>query len=183
MCKNWRTIRSVNKRKREANVKTSAAFGFVAYSLCLLLLLDKPAPCKQGTASPPINVSVSELATHPQKYDGKLVCVKAVAVYGWEGDDFLIDPSKPVPLDMASGGDPASVWFYQKRSKLQRGQEPIEKQVSRCRSFAEYFHLVDKPQIVNGAFYPGSLQLETLKDSSDQWPRSLAAAMLSGRCR
>jgi hypothetical protein len=179
--KDWLTICSVNECQREANVKTSVAFGWIGYSLLLLLLSVKAAPCKQATVTHPINVTVSELGIHPQEYDGKLVCVNAVAVYGWEGDNFLVDPSKPAPVEFPSR-NPASIWFYSKqlysmlRRQPQRSDESIER-TSDCHDLEGYFHFVDKPHVI-GAFYPGSLQLECLGTCPrpDPQPHSLATA-------
>jgi hypothetical protein len=166
-------------------------FGFLV-SAALLLISSKPSHCKQPSIEHPVKVSVSELAIHPQKYDGKLVCVNAVAVYGWEGDNFLIDPSKPAPLEFPSQQDPASVWFYSKRlhsmltNPMPTNQPPtvdeaIEERTSECHDFEGHFHFVARPQMM-GVFYPGSLQLECLGScpSPDPKPHSLAAATHSG---
>ena len=168
-------------------VKGRITFGLLVSASLLLVFSSKPSRCKEPTADPPVKVTVSELAIHPQRYDGKVVCVNAVAVYGWEGDNFLIDPSKPVPLDIPSRQDPASIWFYPKQlhSMLAhpppRVDEAIEDRRSDCLDFVGYFHFVDKPQMV-GVFYPGSLQLECLGSCpiTDPQPHSLAAVTRSG---
>jgi Ankyrin repeats (3 copies) len=149
----------------------------------LLVVSSKPSHCEQPNAEHTVKVTVSELAMHPREYDGQLVCVNAVAVYGWEGDNFLIDPSKPAPLEIPSRQDPASVWFYSKQvysmltHQPQKAADAIEGRKSDCHDFEGYFHFLDKPQMM-GVFYPGSLQLECLGScsSSDPQPHSLAEA-------
>lgn len=144
-----------------------------------LLLLSERALCEDPAKQDPISVTISELASHPREYDGKLVCVQAFVVSGWEGDNFLVEPSKPVPLDMPTQGDPAAVWFYA-TTNHEGDSAKIGQVRSRCHYFVGYFHFVDKPQIVNGVFDPGPLQLETLGSAvPDQQHHSLAEATRS----
>jgi len=58
----------------------------------------------------PLDITVSDLSLHPEKFDGHLVRVQALLVFGWEGDNFLLDPLKPSPVSMPSR-DPAAIWF------------------------------------------------------------------------
>jgi len=168
------------------------ALGVLVIAVSILVTSNEPSFCQQPDTEHPLKVTVSELAINPQKYDSKLVCVNAVAVYGWEGDNFLVDPSKPVPLDFPSRRDPASVWFYPKqlRSKPMnsvlmsppaRADETVEEKTSDCRDFEGYFHFLDKSPMM-GVFYPGSLQLECLGSCPrpDPQPHSLAEATHSG---
>lgn len=124
----------------------------------------------------PIETSVTELSEHAQEFDGHLVRIPAVLVFGWEGDNFLLDPSKPRPLSMPSR-DPASVWFYCKPAAcVARGQAGVV-----YGSFEGYFHLVAKPQTVNGVFGPGPLQFEAVKATiPENPPQSLAGASAQG---
>jgi ankyrin repeat protein len=157
-------------------VKTNIAFRFVVGASLLLVLWSGRSQSQEN----PKNVTISDLAVHPQKYDGRLVRVQAVLVFGWEGDNFLVDPSKPVPLYMPSRADPAAVWFYSKPTNEQRVYAGIHRRVV-YGSFKGYFHVVDKPHIVNAVFDPGSLQFEAVDSSvADQQPQSLAAATIEG---
>jgi uncharacterized protein len=163
-----------------------SAFGSLVSASLLLVMSSKPSYCRQPNSEHAVTITVSELAVHPQKYDGKLVCVNAVAVNGWEGDNFLIDPSKPFPLEIPSGRDPASIWFYSKQLySMLTNQSPrvdgaIEERTSDCHDFQGYFHFVARPRMM-GVFYPGSLQLECIGDcAADSHPHSLAATTHSG---
>jgi hypothetical protein len=49
----------------------------------------------------PIEATVSDLSRRPQDFDGRLVRIQAVLVPGLEGDNFLVDPSKPSPLSQS----------------------------------------------------------------------------------
>jgi hypothetical protein len=128
----------------------------------------------------PIESTITDLSLHPQEFDGRLVRVQAVLVFGWEGDNFLLDPAKPKPLSMPSS-DPASVWFY-----CNPGHDP---QVYGATghmgiaygTFEGYFHFVSKTHVVNRVFEPGSLQFEAVEASiPDEQPHSLAAATIQG---
>ncbi len=50
----------------------------------------------------PIDATITDLSQRPQEFDGRLVRIHAALVFGWEGDNFLIDASKPRPLSMPS---------------------------------------------------------------------------------
>lgn len=163
-------------------MKNRIASGFVVSAALVLIGLSKPLYCQQWSNQHPVKVTVSELAIHPLKYDGKFVCVNALAVNGWEGDNFLLDPLKPFPLEIPSQQDPPSVWFYTKqlRSVLTnqplRSDEAVQERTSDCDDVEGYFHFVARPQMV-GVFYPGSLQLECVGNCfSHPQPHSLAAA-------
>jgi len=162
-------------------MKSGSAFGFFVSASLLFFISSKPSYGKQRGEEHVLKVTVSELAVYPQKYDGKLVCINAVAVNGWEGDNFLIDPSKPFPLEIPSGRDPASIWFYSKQlysmltNRQPRVDGAIEERTSDCHHFEGYFHFVARPRMM-GVFYPGSLQLECTGNCvADSQPHSLAA--------
>jgi hypothetical protein len=114
----------------------------------------------------PKDVTPEELSAHPRKYDGLLVRVRALLVFGWEGDNFLIDPSKPSPEGFPSRS-PAAIWFNCKPEREQQIYGPIRPNDRRrvFGSYTGYFHFVRKPQIMNGAFSPGSLQLDAIEVS------------------
>ena len=133
----------------------------------------------QVTSDRPIETTITELSEHPKAFDGHLVRVPAVLVFGWEGDNFLLDPSKPRPLDMPSQ-DPPSVWFYSK-DREPRFHPPIGQARIVYGSFQGYFHFVAKPQIVNSVFSPGPLQFDAIEASiPDKPPQSLALASCEG---
>jgi hypothetical protein len=133
----------------------------------------------QFAAERPSDATVTELSLHAKDFDGHLVRVHAVLVFGWEGDNFLLDPSKPRPVNMPSR-DPASIWFYCKPGRDQQVYGAIGHQRVVYGSFDGYFHFVTKTHIVNGVFEPGSLQFEAVEASiPDQQPQSLAAATMN----
>jgi hypothetical protein len=51
-----------------------------------------------GAQSGPKDVAFAELVQHPAAYDGQLVRVRGVCVFGWEGDNFLLDPATPATV-------------------------------------------------------------------------------------
>lgn len=147
----------------------------------LFVLWSQNSRCEEATTSDAPNVTISDLAAQPQKYNGELVRVQAVLVFGWEGDNFLVDPSKPRPLYMPSRVDPASVWFYCAPTREHEVYEAIGQRRVLYGSFKGYFHFIRKPHIVNGVFDPGSLQFEAVESSvPDRQPDSLAAATFQG---
>jgi len=134
----------------------------------------------QSAPHRPIETSVTELSEHAQEFDGHLVRIPAVLVFGWEGDNFLLDSSKPRPLSMPSR-DPASVWFYCKPERESGVYGATRQARVVYGSFEGYFHLVAKPQVVNGAFDPGPLQFEAVRATiPDNPPHSLALATVKG---
>jgi ankyrin repeat protein len=127
----------------------------------------------------PIEATVSDLSRRPQDFDGRLVRIQAVLVAGWEGDNFLVDPSKPSPLSMPSR-DPASLWLY-----CETGREGTCYKATSLGvvygTFEGYFHFVPVTHIVNRVFEPGQLQFEVIAATiPSKQPQSLAAASLSG---
>ena len=130
-----------------------------------------------SSAEKPVDTTISDLSLHPRQFDGQVVRIKAVLIFGWEGDNFLLDPSKPKPLAMPSL-DPASIWIYWKP-----GHEKQAYQITGVvyGTFEGYFHFVHETRIVNGVFEPGPLQFEATEASiPDPQPRSLAAATARG---
>jgi hypothetical protein len=121
----------------------------------------------------PRDVTPEDLSAHPRKFDGHFVRVRALLVFGWEGDNFLIDPSKPYPEGFPCRS-PASIWFYCKPEREQQVYGPIRPNQRRhvFGSYTGYFHFVRNPQVMNGAFNPGSLQLDAVEVSiPDPQPR------------
>lgn len=128
----------------------------------------------QAVSVHPIETTLTELSERAKEFDGHLVRVPAVLVFGWEGDNFLLDPSKPAPLYMPSR-DPASVWFYSKPERESRVFGAMGQARVVYGSFEGYFHFVAKPQVVNSVFDPGPLQFEAVDASIPaKTPRSLA---------
>jgi hypothetical protein len=126
---------------------------------------------EQSTKAP--DVTVYELSRQPREYDGHLVRVRAVVVLSWEGDNFLSDPN---PQNTA----PPYVWIYW---NAERGQQIYTEIRSAGRRsvygwFTGIFHFVPRPRVINGAFYPGPLQLEAVSASLEfPQPASLAEAI------
>lgn len=144
----------------------------------IALILGTPAFAEVAPA--PIEVAITTLSSHPQEFDDHLVLVHAVLVFGWEGDNFLIDPAKPSPLDMPSR-DPASVWFYCKTGYDGKVYEAIGLRRIVYGSFVGYFHFGRKNHKFTQNFDPGPLQFEAIGSAvPDPQPHSLAAASLQG---
>jgi len=90
---------------------------WIACALCI------PAFAQVDTALP-AETTITNLSGHAQEFDKHLVRVHAVLVFGWEGDNFLLDPSIPAPLYMPSR-DPAAVWFYSQAGRDQQVYSPM----------------------------------------------------------
>lgn len=144
---------------------------------CIACVLSIPLSA-QPAADRTVETSVTGLSEHAKSLDGHLVRFPAVLVMGWEGDNFLVDPSKPRPLEMPSR-DPASIWFYTKRGNEQRVFGAIGKARVVYGLFEGYFHLVANPPMVNRVVYLGSLQFEAVKATiPDKPPQSLSLACI-----
>jgi hypothetical protein len=112
----------------------------------------------------PIGVSLSDLTQHPKKFDGLLVRVRASLVFGWEGDNWLIDPSQSYE---EAERNHTLVWFHCKPERDLQIYGPI-KPAQRRRvfgSYTGYFHFVRKTQIMSGAFDPGPFQFDAVEVS------------------
>ncbi len=145
----------------------------------IAFLLGIPISAQVAVADP-IETTITDLSLHAKDFDGHLVHINAVLVLGWEGDNFLLDPSKPAPVYMPSR-DPASIWFYCNPIHEKQVYAAIGQERRIYGSFKGYFHWVEKPRIVNGLFDPGSLQFEAVEASvPEQQTRSLAAASVEG---
>src|SRR5215469_14459334 len=126
-----------------------------------------------------IEATVTDLSRRPQEFDGRLVRIQAVLLPGWEGDNFLVDPSKPSPLSMPSR-DPASIWLYCETAREGMCYKATSSGLV-YGTFEGYFHFVPVTRIVNGVFEPGQLQFEAVAATIPaKQPQSLAVASLSG---
>jgi hypothetical protein len=111
----------------------------------------------------PIVVSVASLSQNPRRFDGHLVSVRALLLYGWEGDNFLFDAS-----DLGSGKTPRHneprVWFYCKPGSERFVYSGLRNGYPRDQGlFTGYFHFVpNKKGRIKDVFDPGPLQLETI---------------------
>jgi len=115
------------------------------------------------------------MSQHPQKFDGRLVRVRALLSLSWEGDNFL---SEPNPRRIPSH-DPAYVWCYWKAPYDRQVYKPIGTvgRGSVYGWFTGYFHFVPTHK-ANGVFDAGPLQFETIEVSiPNPQPRSLAQAI------
>jgi hypothetical protein len=99
-------------------------------------------------------------------FDGRLVRVQAWLVFGWEGDNFLLDASlRPDRITEVSGGP--AIWLYCKP-----GYEPFVYGAMRpgarrvLATFTGYFHFVPDPKLrFHDVFDPGPFQLEAIRVS------------------
>jgi hypothetical protein len=96
------------------------------------------------------------------KVDGLLVRVRARAVVGWEGDDFLYDPT-----EQAGGKAPGragAVWFYCNAENGRLVYAAIDRRNSfTTATFTGYFHFVPDPKNRGKhMFDPGRLQVEVV---------------------
>jgi hypothetical protein len=110
----------------------------------------------------PIDVAVRDLSQTPRKFDGLLVRVRARAVVGREGDDFLYDPT-----EQAGGKAPGragAVWFYCNAENGRLVYAAIDRRNSfTTATFTGYFHFVPDPKNRGQhMFDPGRLQLEVV---------------------
>lgn len=106
--------------------------------------------------------TVAELSHNPPKFDGQLVSVRARLQLGWEGDNFLVDPSKPSRHDTAR----PRVWLNcDAEHDRQVCGEAFNKRPALA-TFTGYFHFVpDKKLRKKDVFDPGPLQLQAIRIS------------------
>jgi len=132
--------------------------------------------CQELPAPSAIDVTIYDLGANPQKFDGRQVRVRALLVFGWEGDNFLSDPT---PRNLPSGS-PAYLWFYCKPEREQQVYGRFRPDGRSIQAwFKGYFHFVSQPQ-GNGMFNPGHLQFEATEISMPEPSRSLADAIGQG---
>ena len=115
----------------------------------------------------PIDVAVRDLSQTPRKFDGLLVRLRALAVLGWEGDNFLYDP----PEQASENKRPRrarAVWFYCNADNGRQVYAAIDRRNgSTMATFTGYFHFVPDPKNrVKDTFDPGRLQLEIVSVSA-----------------
>lgn len=158
----------------------TAALTRLLLAASLLGLLSEWSLCQQLLSDNPRKTTVLELASHAQQYDGQIVQLDAVLALSWEGDNFL---SQPNPQAMPPDGQ-AYVWLYCKPEHEHDVFDPIMSSGYRSvyGSFIGYFHFVEKPKVINGAFDPGPLQFEAIRVlAPDPQRMSLAEAIRRGR--
>jgi hypothetical protein len=169
------TIAPVYWREEHMSVKTKAIMRLLVL-VSLVGLFCEPSLCQEPPASNPVKVTILDLASRARQYDGQLVQLDGLLALSWEGDNFL---SEPNPQGMPPDGQ-AYVWFY---CKPEHEQEVFRLLTSSgygsvYGSFTGYFHFVEKPNVINGAFYPGQLQFEVIRASvPDPQRMSLAEAI------
>jgi hypothetical protein len=111
----------------------------------------------------PKDVTARDLSETPRKFDGLLVRLRARAVLGWEGDNFLYDP----PEQASENKRPRrarAVWFYCNAENGPQVFAAIDRRNSfTLATFTGYFHFVPDPKNrVKDTFDPGRLQLEVV---------------------
>jgi hypothetical protein len=153
----------------------------LGWALALISSGDRLS-CQEPPASGTIDVTVYDLGANPQQFDGRHVRVRALLVFGWEGDNFLSDP---VPRNLPSGS-PAYLWFYCKHGhereiygQLSPYGQPSPKMRSVEARFSGYFHFISTPQR-NDMFDPGHLEFEATWISMPEPSRTLADAIGQG---
>ena len=120
--------------------------------------------CSLGSAqTKPIDVAVGDLSQTPRKFDGLLLRVRARAVVGREGDDFLYDPTEQAGGNKAPGRAGA-VWFYCNAENGRQVYAAIDRRNSfTTATFTGYFHFVPDPKNrEKHMFDPGRLQFEVV---------------------
>jgi hypothetical protein len=113
---------------------------------------------------PPAIVRLAELSKTPEKFDGRLIQVRAWLAFGWEGDNYLFESSDPAPLKMPTNAR-GSVWLYCKPDHERQVCDAVKYSVLPVSgTFTGYFHFVpERKGRTNGMFDPGPLQLEVIK--------------------
>lgn len=119
-----------------------------------------------------IKVTVADLARDPAKFDGRFIRVDALLVYGFEGDDFLSDPT----ADSAQLSP--RLFLYCKRENDKYIADAFKFDSARAR-FAGIFHFVPNHR-ANAMFDPGPLQLEAIGVLDARPSTSLSHAIRSG---
>jgi hypothetical protein len=119
----------------------------------------------------PTLTSITELSKNPRKFDGRLVRVRALLEFGWEGDNFLIDPMPPASPKLPSHKWP-HVWLYCKPDHERQIYGAFGVSYGRVLgTFTGYFHLVpDRKSRIKDVFDPGPWQLEAI-EASDAVPK------------
>ena len=112
-------------------------------------------------------MSITDLSRYPQRFDGRLVRVRGRLEFGWEGDNYLFEPSAIRGPDTSSHFP--HVWFYCKSAQEGRVYCPVSRDSdSRLGTFMGYFHFVpDQKSRINDVFDPGPLQLEIIGVSTE----------------
>ena len=135
------------------------------HQFALMLCIIMCTAVSVGQELPAI-ASLADLSKNPEKFDGRLVQVRAWLAFGWEGDNYLFDSSDPAPRKMPSHPS-ASVWFYCKPDHERQvwdtvkfGGPPV------LGTFTGYFHFVpERKSRLKDVFDPGPLQLEVIRVS------------------
>ena len=119
------------------------------------------APKPTTAQESPIVASVTALSLDPLKFDGRLVVVRARLALGWEGDNFLFEPSA-APEGNTASPNPTSVWLYCKPgNKCQPDRAMEDSDRGMMGTFVGYFHFVPDPKWRRkDVFDPGPFQLE-----------------------
>lgn len=143
----------------------------VAY-VCIVLCSASPAQ------DVPTSVTIAYLSLHSGGMDGKLVRVRARVEVGWEGDNFLVDPSGAVVQKGRSPNEPPKLRiFCDPRYERQVCAPAFDASALKGRhgavgTFTGYFHFVpDKKSRPKGMLDPGPLQFSAISVSDLEVPK------------
>jgi hypothetical protein len=144
---------AVHEREELMSVRTGAIARLLV-AASLVGLLCESSVCQESPANNPAKVTVLDLASHARQFDGQLIHGQAY------------------------------VWLYCKPEDEHDVFGPIMSSGygSVYGSFVGYFHFVEKPHVINRAFYPGPLQFEAIRAQvPDPQRMSLAEAIRQGK--
>jgi hypothetical protein len=137
---------------------------FKSVSVLLLVFAPYGQMCV-AQADAPKNVTLHELTANPKKFDGEFVRVRASALMGWEGDNFLVEPREFSPTKRKfTDSSVALVWIECLSDNECNGLMGLEYGSG---TITGRFHYVPSRagRIGNRVFDPGPFQLEIIRIS------------------
>jgi len=151
---------------------SQARWGVLVFFCTIALGVTSPAE----TPSPK-KVTLRELSANPRAFDGKLVQVEGWIVFGWEGDNFLLEKPKSKSDLMNPSQHYPQLWFHGDEAAVRKAFETYKAATYTAASGSEneiatgtltgYFHFV--PIIksrMKDVFDPGPFQLDVTEASS-----------------
>jgi len=133
----------------------------------LLLTFLTLCCCASWAQELPLLVTVADLSQRPLRFDGHLVSIRARLEFGWEGDNFLVDPSEPSRHDNSG----PHVWLDCDPLHEQQVCDEAFKKHPALATLTGYFHFVpDKKHRAKDVFDPGPLQAIRISDMVQKAP-------------